>query len=152
MKTKFLALFVLLFMFIAPTFAYADQFSSSNKVEFSVTSGVELGGTESTFDKLRTITGSSENGSLISITLSKKNASGTLNEYASYEIEIGPTGLFSQTVELELGENIVSVSADKEGKNSSYGECVIRRKKREIKTELENGISIPGMSTTVVLY
>lgn len=151
MKTKIFGLLVFLFVFFAPTFAYADEYSS-NKVEFSVTSGVVIGDTESTFDKTRTITGWSENGSTISISLSKKNASGTLSNYANYEIEIGPTGLFSQTVELEIGENIIYIEACKSGKNTSAASCVIKRKNRLIKTELENGISIPGMNTIIALY
>ncbi|MBO8434177.1 MAG: hypothetical protein IAC55_02480 [Tyzzerella sp.] len=151
MKNKFIGFFVLMFVLIAPTFVYADQISS-NKVEFAVTSGIELGNTESTFDKTRTITGSSESGSLISITLSKKNASGVLNNYASYQIEVGPVGLFSQTVELEIGENVVSVVAEKEGKKSSSGQCVIKRKNRQIKKELETGVSIPGISSKVSRY
>ncbi len=151
MKTKFFGLLVFFFVFFAPTFAYADEYSS-NSVNFSVTSGIEIGDTESTFDKTRTITGWSENGSTISISLSKKNASGTLSNYANYEIQIGPTGLFSQTVELEIGENVIYIEADKNGKNTSSGICTIKRKNRLIKTELENGISIPGMNTTIALY
>ena len=75
-----------------------------------------------------------------------------LNNYASYQIEVGPVGLFSQTVELEIGENVVSVVAEKEGKKSSSGQCVIKRKNRQIKKELETGVSIPGISSKVSRY
>ena len=151
MKNKILGIFIFLYIIMLPSFVYGADLNYQI-VEFNVTSGVELGQTESTFDKTRTITGSSENGSFVSISLSKKNTSGVLNEYANYSIEIGPTGLFSQTVELELGENIVSITAEKNGKAKNTGECTVRRKKREIKTELETGISIPGMTNIIGIY
>lgn len=120
------------------------------ELDFTLTGGIKDDGTaESTFDESRTISGKSEDGSVIDIVVYKKNASGELEESSSYNIGIGASGLFSQAVDLQIGENLVVLDAQMDGCITIHKEIVIKRKKREIKTELENIISLPGSYTNL---
>lgn len=114
-------------------------------IDFEITDGIlSSKKTESTFDDSRTISGVADQGALIVISVSTKDAEGDLEENASYDMEVGASGLFSQTIELAIGENIVEITASKDGCEPIIKDAVIKRKKREIKTELEKVISIPG--------
>ena len=156
MKRILFAMTVLLLLSVAPVSAYADTLNAvdSNpetvttqlqEVEFTVSGGIRTDGkTEATFDETRTISGSAEEGTLVTINVSMKDASGETESEDSYSLEVGVSGLFSQTIDLCLGENVITVTAEKEGLASVCEEATIKRKKRDIKTELENGISIPG--------
>lgn len=166
MKRILFAMTVLMLLSFAPISAYAvtlnastsaDQLSTDAMQEeelpdvtFAVSGGMKTDNkTESTFDESRTISGSAEKGTKITISVGVRNADDKLKESCSYELEVGISGLFSQTIDLSLGENVVEITAEKEGFHSVSEEAVIKRKKRDIKTELENGISIPGNNFTV---
>lgn len=125
--------------------ADSDGEEELESVEFEITDGITLSKkTESTFDDSRTISGVAEKGALIVIRVSTKNAEGDLEENACYDMEVGASGLFSQAIELEIGENVVEITASKENHETISKQTVIKRKKREIKKELENTICIPG--------
>lgn len=121
---------------------FEDELES---VEFEITDGITRSKkTESTFDDSRTISGVAEKGTLIVISVSTRNAEGDLEENACYDMEVGASGLFSQAIELEIGENVVEITASKDERETVSKKAVIKRKKREIKKELENTICIPG--------
>lgn len=148
MRKTFFACIALLLMLLIPGCVYAGTPGSSDEVEFSVTGGVSFDSdkVQSTFDKSRTISGSALNGTLIEISVSTKDAAGELFLMNEYSTEVGATGLFSQSVELELGENVIVIKASLEGLESAEKETSIKRKRQEIKTELENNIVLPGFS------
>lgn len=119
---------------------------------FEITGGID--GTkeiETTFDKTKTISGTAEEGTEIIISVYEPNEKNQndenddeeFTELNSYTLIVGPSGIFSQTIDLEVGENYIVISANKDDKNSSF-ETIIKRKKSEIKTELEKGIVLPG--------
>lgn len=157
MKKCLFYLTILFLMCFFPMSAYAGPLASTGtqeettvELEFSITDGIDFEKkTESTFDESRTISGSAQEGTNVSISVYLKNASGALKEQSTYGIEVGTSGLFSQAVELSIGENVIKIKAEQEGFESISEEACIRRKSREIKTELENGVTIPGRGTTV---
>lgn len=123
----------------------SDREDELESVEFEITDGITRSKkTESTFDDSRTISGVAEKGTLIVISVSTRNAEGDLEENACYDMEVGASGLFSQAIELEIGENVVEITASKDERETVSKKAVIKRKKREIKKELENTICIPG--------
>ena len=67
-----------------------------------------------------------------------------MTENANFVLEVGVSGIFSQTVELSLGENVVEITASKEGYETVSEETIIKRRNITIKNELENTVSIPG--------
>ena len=141
---KLFFIFAVITMFLITSYsAYAG--SPGSESSFEITSGVSLDKVQSTFDSSRTISGFAEEGTIVKITLSSRNASGELTEYATYEMEVGASSIFSQSVDLELGENVIVITSEFDGEETASEEAVIKRKKREIKTELENSISIPGL-------
>jgi len=122
--------------------AYAGE-KDVAQVEF--TGGVDFEKERiSTFNDSKQISGSAESGTVIKITVYTVNLRGNLRERESYEIEVGKSGLFSQSIDLRLGENLVEFSACLEGKEDFIDEVVINRKERGIKYKLENEIYLPG--------
>lgn len=105
---------------------------------FSVTVGMEKE-TDATFDDCRTFSGTGEVGDIVTINVYTENAKGKQSLKATYEMELGASGLFSQSVSLYLGKNVITIS---NGEDSQ--EISVRRYKQELKEELETGISIPG--------
>lgn len=149
---KFFFGFIMILLFcFAPLYAYAGSLDETvevsqqeeNEIGFTITSGLNADGKrESTFEESRTISGTADEGATVEISVFLKSARGNLNEQATYTIEIGATELFSQTVELSEGDNVIFVTAYKEDCDPIECEGVIRRKSGIIKEELENGISI----------
>lgn len=141
-----------IFLCFAPFCVYAgslDGTQGKNPIEFSITSGINLSKkTQSTFDSSKTIYGVADKGTDITISVSAKGADGTLKQNFNYAIEVGASGLFSQTVSLGLGENVVEIWASKKDCEGIYESVAVKRKKMAIKTELENAISIPGSTRT----
>lgn len=124
----------------------AHEATNTEQLVFKITSGVDTSkNKESTFDKKRTITGTAEEGTKVTISIYTGNeASDNLkNEFV---IDVGASGIFSQTVELELGENIINIKVEKENFSTQTKKFVISRKDREIKQELESAIILPGES------
>ena len=74
-----------------------------------------------------------------------------MKESANFQLEVGASGMFSQTVELSLGENVVAITASKEGYETVNEETIVKRRNITIKNELENTVSIPGSTRTLSL-
>ena len=102
---------------------------------------------ESTFDESRIISGTAQEGVTVEISICTKTSSGELRERDCYVTEVGLSGLFSQTVDLRLGENIIFITASKQDAETVEQEYKIKRKQRIIKEKLENSIFIPGESS-----
>ena len=138
-------LFMFLFCFslcLMSSAAYADE-KDVAQIEF--TGGVDFEKEKiSTFNDSKQISGSAEKGTVITIKVYTVNSRGNLREREIYEIEVGKSGLFSQSIDLRLGENLVEFSACKDGKEDFVDEVVINRKERVIKYKLENEIYLPG--------
>ncbi len=109
-------------------------------LKFEITSGVDLTkDVESTFDFSRTITGTAEPGSEVEFLVSTKNKSET-KEKQPLKVVVGASGLFSQSIDLEVGENIIEINAQKENKQSVSNTFSIKRKSIDIKKELEQNV------------
>ena len=148
MKKFSIAFIVVMLFCFAPVFVYArplDAEAAKQELGFSVTSGIDMSKqTQSTFDDSKTIAGVANQGTAIEISVSSKDANGDLTENANFVLEVGVSGIFSQTVELSLGENVVEITASKEGYETVSEETIIKRRNITIKNELENTVSIPG--------
>ncbi len=66
-------------------------------------------------------------------------------EPVTYTISVGASGLFNQNIDLALGDNIILVTQDKDGKTTEKI-FIVRRKDAEIKNKLEKGIVLPGQN------
>ncbi len=155
MKKLSIAFIVVMLFCFAPVFVYAgplDAETAEQELGLSVTSGIDMSKeTQSTFDDSKTIAGVANQGTAIEISVSTKDANGELTENESFEIEVGASGIFSQTVELSLGENVISITAYKEGCETVSGETIVKRRNITIKNELENTVSIPGSTRNLSL-
>ena len=155
MKKFSIAFIVVMLFCFAPVLVYAgplDAETAEQELGLSVTSGIDMSKEpQSTFDDTKTIAGVANQGTAIEISVSTKDANGDLTESANFEIEVGASGIFSQTVELNLGENVVSITASKEGCETVSGETIVKRRNITIKNELENTVSIPGSTRNLSL-
>lgn len=155
MKKFSIAFIVVMLFCFAPVFVYArplDAETAEQELGFSVTSGIDMSKeTQSTFDDSKTISGIADQGTAIEISVSTKDANGDLKESANFQLEVGASGMFSQTVELSLGENVVAITASKEGYETVNEETIVKRRNITIKNELENTVSIPGSTRNLSL-
>lgn len=147
MKKLILTLTTIFLLTLSNSFlAFAASISDDEANNgFSITSGLDfLKENKATFDKTRTITGKAEEGSVVTITIYEKllEKEEELKETEKYKIVVGASGYFSQTINLVIGENIIDINVSKD--NKSYnGQTSIKRKKSEIKNELEQAIILP---------
>lgn len=112
---------------------------------FTITSGVDLSkDIKYTFDKTRNIVGKADEGSIITITLSEKKLEKEekLEEKEKYKIVVGASGYFAQTVNLTVGTNIIDISMQN-GEKTENVTAYVKRKKSEIKKELEQSVILP---------
>ena len=163
MKKHTIVFLIALFTLLIPCAVYAgpltpleeenDEIIQENDWEeeddlFTITSGVNTEKeSESTFDESRIISGTAQEGVTVEISICTKTSSGELRERDCYVTEVGLSGLFSQTVDLRLGENIIFITASKQDAETVEQEYKIKRKQRIIKEKLENSIFIPGESS-----
>lgn len=132
-------------VYAGPLDAMTEMQEAEKELSFSVTSGIDLSKEmQSTFDSSRTISGIAEQGTEVEIYVSTMDASGEVNAGDCYGMAVGASGLFSQTIQLGIGENIVEIVASKENYEPVCQSTILKRKKKEIKEELEKTISIPG--------
>ncbi len=61
-----------------------------------------------------------------------------------YKVNAEASGIFSQSIDLEVGDNTVVLVFEKEGYKTEIKQFSITRKNRNIKEALENGIVLPG--------
>lgn len=153
---KFLAVFILVFLtFLVPCTVYVNagqiapsvsESSVPKTVKLEITSGLDVSkDSESTFDSSRTIVGSSYEGADVLIILYLRNSDNELVEKSRYSVSVGALGIFSQSVNLNIGENVITVIADLEDYDSNSSSFVVKRKNREIKKVLESTITLPEL-------
>lgn len=143
-KLFFTLILIFVLSFLNSIVALASP-QSKNQSNFSITSGIELTEeTKTTFDKSRTITGSAPIGSIVSIKVYEKfpDKKEKLNLIDSYSIIVGSTGYFSQNINLVVGENIIDIDVSHQNKEIGSVSTTIKRKKSEIKNELEQGFTL----------
>lgn len=105
---------------------------------FEVTGGIDkTKEVELTFDSSRIISGTVPQDSSVIIEIFDKNDE--VNQ--TYNIDVGSSGYFSQTINLLIGENkvIITLCSDEE---SSF-EYIIKRKKLAIKSALSQTVALP---------
>ena len=133
-----------LLIFSNSVFAYAASISDSElKSNFSITGGLNLSKEiNSTFDKVKTVTGKADEGSTVTIIVYEKllEKEEKLKEVDKYKIVVGASGYFTQNINLNVGENIVDIEVKDKNNKSSSVSTTITRKKSEIKNELEQAI------------
>lgn len=146
----FFSLIFGLFIF-SNTLAYADSLyeNDENNILFEIKSGIDVEkDSTTTFDKTRTITGISNPGNQITISVYQKVSSSEEKEQDSYievynySFTVGSSGYFSQPIDLVIGENLIVIKSKKDDLTSSIS-TIIKRKKSEIKYELESIIILP---------
>lgn len=121
--------------------ALASTQPKDNPIKFSITGGIELNQeTQITFDKSKTITGTAPKGSTVSIYVYEKlpDKEEELKLIDNYSIVVGLTGYFSKTIDLSVGENVIIIDVLENKKVVSSFTTTIKRKKSEIKNELED--------------
>ncbi len=157
MGKKFLA-FVLcisiIFVFTADIYANNSAFSLFESIyktsddnlilldNFEITSGINKD-TETTFDNSRTFSGSALKDTFVKIKVfeySEKTEEFT--DVYNDSFTVGPSGIFSKSIDLKLGKNYILITAEKDGKSAVYT-ALINRKDEEIKKEIEKGIILP---------
>lgn len=147
MKKLTLTLAIIFLLTLFNGFLVFAASASNSEVDsgFSITSGLDFSKeAKSTFDKAITITGKAEEGSTITITVYEKllEKEEELKEVNKYKIVVGASEYFNQTINLVIGENIIDINVNKD--NKSYSNTTsIKRKKSEIKSELEQAIVLP---------
>lgn len=145
MKKVVFGFLVMTLVFVGSVFAYAGDASDEIDPVVEITSDFDMESEKiSTFDDEKTISGTAPSGTMIEISISSKNFAGKLKQTQFYTIEVGVSEIFSQSVELKLGENLVEFSANIDEECVFECETTVNRKKRSIKVQLEKGIYIPG--------
>ncbi len=142
----FFAILTLAFVMLAvPASAHAAEVNN-----FKITSGINTAKTsEITFDSTRVVSGTAEAGSTVTITLYEPvtiYGTTTYKYIRSYNVTVGSSGIFSQSVSLKEGKNYVVVAASKNGAYSEV-KTTITRKNAELKATLSQSIAVPGGSS-----
>lgn len=148
---KLISLFVLVMIIVGTSsvIAFAGSVSDAGRpVErFEITGGMDLQkDAETTFNSTRTVSGTAEKNTKVLIFVYKIVEIGEETSYVltdCYETVVGFSGIFTQTVKLSVGGNLVVVEAYNEDKYSKAS-AIVKRKKSEIKDELQQGIVLPG--------
>ena len=141
----FLAVMTMAFMMLAmPASANAAQVK-----DFKVTNGINPNkSNEITFDYFRVVSGTSEPGSQVSITIYEPivaNSTTTYKYVRGYNLIVGSSGIFSQNIALKEGKNYIVVAA----KNlNDYSDVKANKKKKKavLKATLSQSIAMPGSS------
>ncbi len=141
----YLLTFITVFSFTAIMYAGS---AFAGEVSLEITGGLDVDKEKSsTFDSSKTISGTADEGTVIEITVYKKLSNDKLKEMDTYTVEVGESGLFSQPVELYIGENVIDFSAGLEDCENIEMETTVTRKNKEIKAKLESSIYVPGGSS-----
>lgn len=143
---------LLKFIFAAAlAFCLAIPFSMNTQAatavsNFKITSGITKS-SEITFDSTRVISGTAEPGAKVSITVYEPytNSAGktAYKQIRTYNVTVGSSGIFSQSISLKEGTNYVVVTARKDGKYSEI-RTTINRKNKVLKSVLSQSIAVPG--------
>ena len=120
---------------------YEYEYEEKEELMFVITRGDEEA---VTFDLTRTIAGMAEKDAEIEIVvLIEDPLDGEIRPIAVHHVTVGDSELFIQTVRLEVGRNIIQITAEKEEFETVFVEIVVRRKRREVKRELVDAIVLP---------
>ncbi|MGL4790902.1 MAG: hypothetical protein ACRCW1_05775 [Anaerotignaceae bacterium] len=123
-KLTFLA--ILCFIFTLTT---TSVYAATKQTEVSITSTFNFEKSRmSTFDEQKTIAGAANKGTEIEIMVYTLDEDGEVNEEAVYNITVGKTGLFTQTIDVYLGENYVEFHAT-EGTLETFEESTVVNRK-----------------------
>lgn len=140
-RKKIIGLLLAALICLSPVSAFAAE-----STPVTVSSGLNLDSweTESTFDEQRTIYGEAKPGTQISISVSQKNSNGDMVESQYQDLTVGSLGIFSATIELALGYNYVTLTAQKNGYEQTSDTVIVKRVSQRIKQELQSMIALPG--------
>ena len=124
-----------------------DMFDEDFNMQGFEIRSFEMKDIESTFDLVRNFSGLAQKDTEIMIKVFVLDAEemDMLVENESYQIYVGASGIFSQSVALSLGKNYIIIYVNK-GEEESIFKTLIKRKDIEIKQELEQGIVLPGQN------
>lgn len=119
---------------------------------FEITGGIDvLKTSETTFDATRLISGTAQKGASVVINIYKPTFNEKLEKelilLETYALTVGSTGIFSQVIDLSVGENYITVDASKETAHSAFS-TTIKRKESTIKSALEQCIALPGVGSS----
>ena len=139
-KFACLMLLVMACCVVAPVSAMAG----TGVDNFKITSGIDTRkSSEITFDAT-----TAEKGAKIGITVYEPYTVNGKTYYKlirTYNITVGSTGIFSQSISLKEGANYLVVAARKDGKYSEI-RTTINRKDKVLKSVLSQSIAVPGQS------
>ncbi len=142
--TLFITLILMMFFSVSVYAKPFDCYTISGSIDFEKSS-------ISTFDEIKTVSGTAPCGTIIIITLSNADTEST----EVFEINVGASGLFSKSICLDNGENTVNILLSFDGNDIVEKETVINKKDNKIKHTLKKGIFIPGEGVsgdTVLFY
>ncbi len=127
-----------------PVSVFAAQITTPTPI--TITSGLDLNAeeTESTFDATRTVYGEAKPSTQIQVSVSRKNINGDMQVTNAQSVTVSSVGIFSATVDLDMGYNYITLTAQKEGYEQVSQTVVIKRLPQRIKKELQNMIALPG--------
>ncbi len=127
-----------------PVSVFAAQTMTPTPV--TITSGLDLEAEEieSTFDASRTVYGEAKPNTQIQVSVSRKNINGDMQVTNGQNVTVSSVGIFSATVDLDMGYNYITLTAQKEGYEQVSQTIVIKRLPQRIKKELQNMIALPG--------
>ena len=118
--------------------AYAKEADTDS---FEITSGLDFSkDSVSTFDDTKTISGTANKDTEIKIEVYSVN-NDNMSLTNDYALTVGVSGIFSQIIDLSLGENFVIVSSG--SSDSDKAEITVNRKTQAVKKALENGVYLP---------
>ena len=115
--------------------------SAAYAADFEITGGIDFEKERiSTFDSSKTITGTADEGTEITIEVYGPEDEELKEDYSFI---VGISGIFSQTVDFGIGENHIVVYSNSGDKTE---DVVVNRKEQAIKKVLEEGVYLPGGS------
>lgn len=143
---KKIGLFLLLtgMLLCLPVHVFAAQTAPSTPI--TITSGLDLEAEEieSTFDTTRTIYGEAKPNTQIQVSVSRKNLNGDMQVTNAQNVVVSSVRIFSATVDLDMGYNYITITAQKDGYEQVSQTVVVKRLPQRLKKELQNMIALPG--------
>ncbi len=143
---KKIGLFLLLtgMLLCLPVHVFAAQTMPSTPI--TITSGLDLQAEEieSTFDTTRTIYGEAKPNTQIQVSVSRKNLNGDMQVTNAQNVVVSSVRIFSATVDLDMGYNYITITAQKDGYEQVSQTIVVKRLPQRLKKELQNMIALPG--------
>ena len=138
MKKFIFVIILCLSAFATCPVAYAKEAESG---VFEITSGLDFSkDSVSTFDSSKTVSGTAAKNTNMKIEVySIKSDTAKLEN--DYSFTVGISGIFTQAIDLNIGENYIVVSSGNEEKDKA--EITVNRKKEAVKKALEKGVYLP---------